>query len=236
MILIPLADNLWTVPQPFRYLGLEVGIRMVIIRLSQGELILISPVHLQADDRAAINNLGPVRHLIAPNQFHHLYLEQAHALYPEAKVWGVEGLTKKHPDLAFEGLLNQAGSFNEELDYFPFEGFGALLLRGIELAHETVFFHRSSRSLILTDTAFNFDQQCTWETKLAARLLGSYGKLKPSKFEQWGTRDKAKVETSVRKVLEWDFERVILAHGSIVETDGKQKFRSGYEWFLGHSL
>jgi hypothetical protein len=30
----------------------------------------------------------------------------------------------------------------------------------------------------------------------------------------------------------WDFERVIMAHGSIIEQDGKEKLKKGYESFL----
>lgn len=236
MKLIPLAENLWTVTQPFQYLGLEVGTRMVVVRLSQGELILISPIRLQEGNCTTLNALGSVRHLIAPNQSHHLFLHQAQSLYPEATVWGVEGLAEKRPDLNLDALLNQANSFGEELDYLPFEGFGALLPRGISLIHETVFWHRSSRSLILTDITFNFDDTYPWGTQLAARILGSYKMLKPSYYQKWGSRNKAKVKLSVQKVLEWDFDRVIPAHGSIVETDGKAQFRAGFEWFLGQTL
>lgn len=236
MNLIPLAENLWTVTQPFRYLGLEVGTRMTVVRLSQGELILISPIQLQTDDGAILNALGTVGHLIAPNQFHHLYLGQAQSLYPDAMVWGVDGLAEKRPDLKLDRLLNQTGSFGDELDYLPFEGFGALLPRGICLAHETVFWHRPSRSLILTDTSFHFDEAYPWVTQLATRVLGSYNVLKPSYFEKWGSRDKAKVKASVQKVLAWDFDRVIPAHGSIVETDGKAQFKAGFEWFLEEVL
>lgn len=234
--LIPIADNLWTVTQPFSYLGLEIGTRMVIVRLSGGELILISPIQLQASDCPTLNNLGTVRHLIAPNQFHHLYLGSAQALYPDATAWGVEGLAEKRPDLRLDSLLNQAGSFGGELEYLPFQGFGALLPRGICLAHETVFWHRSSRSLILTDSSFHFDETYPWVTQLAARVLGSYKVLKPSYFEKWGSRDKAQVKASVQKVLAWEFDRVIAAHGSIVETDGKAQVKAGFEWLLGEAL
>ncbi|MEO0375526.1 MAG: DUF4336 domain-containing protein [Cyanobacteria bacterium P01_A01_bin.17] len=236
MNLISLADNLWTATQPLRFLGLEVGTRMVVVRLEQGDLILISPIRLEQSDRTALDKLGTVRHLIAPNRFHHLYLQQAQSLYPDAMVWGVDGLIDKCPDLKLDDLLNQAGSFSEELNYFPFAGFGVLLPGGISLVKETVFLHRSSRSLILTDTAFNFDGNSSWEIRLAAQMLGSYKVLKPTYLEKWGSRDKDKVEASVRRVLEWDFDRVIPAHGSVVETHGKDQFRSGYEWFLGRSL
>lgn len=234
--LIPVAENLWNATQPFSYLGLEVGIRMVIVRLNSGELLLISPIQLQASDCATLDALGLVSHLIAPNLFHHLFFGPAQSLYPEAKAWGVEGLAEKRPDLRLDGLLNQAGNFGPDLEYLPLEGFGALLPRGICLAHETVFWHRPSRSLILTDSSFHFDETFPWGTQLAARIMGSYKTLKPSYFEKLGSRDKAQVKASVRKVLAWDFDRVIMAHGSIVETDGKAQFTAGFEWLLGETL
>jgi len=90
--------------------------------------------------------------------------------------------------------------------------------------------------LILTDTAFHFDESFSLTTQLAARLIGSYKKLSPSNLEKFATQEKEKVKQSVQKVLAWDFERVIMAHGSIIENDAKQRFREGYEWFLGTSL
>ena len=236
MGIVAVTDDLWVAHQPLRFLGLEIGTRMTVVRLSNGELVLISPIRLEESDRQDLNNLGIVRHIVAPNLFHHLYVQQAHTLYPEATIWGVEGLAKKCPELKIDALVNQTGSFKDELDYFPFQGFGSILPQGIVLANETVFFHRSSRTLILTDTAFNFDQSYSLVTQLAVRTLGSYNSLRPTRLEKWGTPDKDKVAASVRRVLTWDFDRVIPAHGSIVETGGKDAFKAGYEWFLGCTL
>lgn len=236
MNLISLADNLWVAEQPQKFFGLEVGTRMVVVRLSHGDLVLISPIQLDQSDRPILNELGTVHHLIAPNRFHHLYLGQAQALFPDAIAWGVEGLKQKRPDLKLDKIFEQSGSFDDELDYLPFQGFGTILPSGIELANETVFFHRASRTLILTDTAFNFDENSSDVLQMAARLFKSYQVLKPSILEKWGSREKEKVEASVRQVLDWDFDRVVLAHGGIVHTGGKEKFKSAYEWFLGHAL
>ena len=236
MNLIPITHNLWTTTQPLRFLGLEVGTRMTTVRLSNGDLVLISPVLLNESDRPTLDALGAVRHIIAPNLFHHLFIGQAQTLYPDAKVWGVEGLSEKRPDLTFDALLDQSGSFLNELDYLPFRGFGSILPQGIVLANETLFHHRPSRTLILTDTAFNFDQNSSLGMQLAARVLGSYNSLKPSRLEKWGTKDKNAVETSVRQVLAWDFDRVIPAHGGIIESNGKSEFQAGYEWFLGRKI
>ncbi len=236
MNLIAITDNLWVAHQPLRFLGLEIGTRMTVVRLSNGELVLVSPIELDEPERPALDALGTVGHIIAPNLFHHLFMTQAKSLYPNAMVWGVDGLADKRPDLKLDALVNQSGSFAHELDYLPFEGFAAMLPTGIAVANETVFFHGPSRTLILTDVAFNFDQNSSLAIRVAARMLGSYDSLQPTVLEKWGTRDKKKVAASVRQVLAWDFDRVILTHGSIVETNGKSAFKAGYEWFLGHSL
>ncbi|NEP59718.1 MAG: DUF4336 domain-containing protein [Symploca sp. SIO2G7] len=236
MPLNAIAPDIWTATQPLRFLGLEVGSRMTVVRLPSQDLVLISPIELDKGDCQALDQLGSVRHIIAPNLFHHLSIGSVHKFYPKAKVWGVVGLPEKRPDLRFEQLLTQPGSLENTLDYLPFKGLGAILPQGIKLAHETVFFHRFSHTLILTDIAFNFDQNNSFGIRLAAQVLGSYQTLRPSRLEKWASRDKVAVETSVRQVLAWDFDRVIPGHGSVVETDGKAQFKAGYEWFLNKIL
>ncbi|MEM9137805.1 MAG: DUF4336 domain-containing protein [Cyanobacteria bacterium P01_F01_bin.42] len=236
LTLTPHAENLWTASQPQSFMGLEIGTRMTVVRLKNQDLILISLIELEESDRQILEGLGRVRHLIAPNRFHHLHLGKAQTLFPEAISWGLAGLKEKRPDLQLDRLLDQPGSFEQELDYLPFEGYGAFVPWHIELLNETVFFHRDSRSLILTDAAFNFDESNSSVVQLAARALGSYKILKPTLFEKIGSREKEKVETSLRQVLKWDLDRVILTHGSVVESNGKDKLRTGYEWFLGKSL
>jgi hypothetical protein len=117
-----------------------------------------------------------------------------------------------------------------------FDGFRTLTLSGLSPLNECVFFHPESHTLVLTDTAFHFDESFPLMTQLAARVLGGHRKLRPSLLEKLATQDKKKVEQSVQKVLSWNFRRVIMAHGSIVENHAKRRFKEGYEWFLGKSL
>lgn len=236
MDLTPIASDLWVAAQPLRFLGLEVGSRMSVIRLPSGKLVLISPIELTESDRPALDRFGSVGHIIAPNLFHHLSLGKAQRLYPDAATWGVVGLSDKRPGLRIDALFTQPGTFEGVLDYLPVEGFATVIPQGIRLIQETVFFHRPSSSLILTDTAFNFDATSSPGIRLFAQISGSYAKLQPSWLEKWGSRDKAAVETSIRRVLKWPFDRVIPGHGSIVETNGKAKLRAGYEWFLDTDL
>ena len=109
-------------------------------------------------------------------------------------------------------------------------------MNGFDSLNECVFFHSASRTLILTDAAFHFDESFPVITQFATRVLGGYKILSPSLLERIATTEKDKVRKSVEKILGWDFGRVIMAHGSIVEQNGKEKFKQGYERFLGQSM
>ena len=56
--------------QPQRFMGLEVGTRMTVIRLRDNSLILISPLKITSDIEEELDELGEVKYLIAPNLFH----------------------------------------------------------------------------------------------------------------------------------------------------------------------
>jgi glyoxylase-like metal-dependent hydrolase (beta-lactamase superfamily II) len=45
-----------------------------------------------------------------------------------------------------------------------------------------------------------------------------------------GFRDKAEARASLERVLSWDFDRIVLAHGLVVETGGKALFRDAYSF------
>lgn len=238
MNLLSLGPNIWTAVQSLDFFGLEVGNRMTVVRLDSGALVLISPIKMTKEDCQILDALGKVAHVIVPNLLlHDLHVQTTQELYPEAQLWGVEGLKEKRPDLEIDGLLNESGAFESELEYLPFEGIKtALPVWTVLNINETVFFHKTSRSFILTDVAFNFDENNVLKTRLVARLLGCYNNLRPSWGEKMLSTDKERVEDSVRKVLAWDFERVIPAHGGVVEENGKERFRASYEWFLDKSL
>jgi hypothetical protein len=67
-----LDSDLWVSESPLRFLGLEVGARMTVVRLSGGRLWLHSPVPAIPELIEQVRALGEVAYLVAPNRFHHL--------------------------------------------------------------------------------------------------------------------------------------------------------------------
>lgn len=229
--------NIWVGEQPLKYLGLNVDTRMTVIRLTTGELIVISPIQLDNTTTHQLNEIGDVSYIIAPNLYHYLFASKFKAIYPKAKLWAAPGLESKRSELPIDKVISDdETSILDEVEYLLFDGFRVFDLNGPALLNECVFFHQASHTLILTDTAFHFDESFPLTTQLVARVIGGYKKLSPSLLERFATREKEKVKQSVQNVLAWDFRRVIMAHGSIIDNDAKRRFREGYEWFLGISL
>ncbi|NET43579.1 DUF4336 domain-containing protein [Okeania sp. SIO2B3] len=225
--------NIWVAEQPFRFLGLDIGIRMTVISLKNDELAVISPIKIDHKIIEQFKEIGNVKHIIAPNLFHHLFLSDFKNIYPQAQIYAVSGLKKKRPDISIDKILDDDEQyFGSKLEYFLFEGLNTFLLNGLSPLNEYVFFHGESKTLIVTDIVFNFDESFPFTTKLVSKILGVYKQLKPSFLERLGTKEKEKVRQSVQKILQRDFRRVIMAHGTIVEDDAKQKFKKGYECFL----
>ena len=199
---------------------------MTVIRLASGDLLLHSPLRLDPDLRRQLDAIGPVRFAVAPNRVHHLYAGEVAQVYPGARLWVAPGLARKRPDLRFEGELG---------DEAPPEWRGQVdqtFFRGRPYENEVVFCHRASRTLIICDLAFNFGPATATPTRLLMQLLRSYGRFGPSTLDPLLIRDRAAARQSLERILGWDFDRVIVAHGDVLERGGREGLRSGYHWLL----
>ncbi len=221
-----LAKDIWVVDRPQRFYGLEVGTRMTVIRLADGSLLLHSPVALDAALRRELDAIGRVRFAVAPNRVHHLYAGKVAEAYPESRLWIGPGLERKRPDLVYVGVLG---------DEAPVEWSGQLdqtFFRGRPYENEVVFFHRASRTLMLCDLAFNFGPRAAAPTRLLMKLMRSYGRFGPSKLDPLLIRDRSAARQSLERILGWDFDRVVVAHGDVLESGGHDALREGYAWLL----
>jgi hypothetical protein len=222
----PLADDLWVVDRPQTFYGLPVGTRMTVVRLSGGRLLLHSPVALDPALRAWLDSIGRVHYAVAPNRVHHLYAGEVAKVYPGARLWVAPGLAPKRPDLEFVAVLGDEPpeEWRKEV--------AQVVFRGRPYENEVVFLHRVSRTLILCDLAFHFGRRAAAPTRLLMKLLRSYGRFGPSKLDPLLIRDRDAARKSLERILAWDFDRVVVAHGEVLETGGREALRAGYAWLL----
>ena len=96
-------DQIWILEYPVRYFGIDLYGRMTIIKLSNGELIAHDPCKIDATTKQQIDAIGDVKYIIAPGNFHHLFVTDFQQHYPEAETFLCPGLERKRPDINLTG-------------------------------------------------------------------------------------------------------------------------------------
>ncbi|MBC8071710.1 MAG: DUF4336 domain-containing protein [Deltaproteobacteria bacterium] len=223
MTLERLADELWCARSPLRFLGAQMGTRMTVVRLPGDKLWLHSPLAIDDGLRSEIDGLGEVAHVVAPSLYHHLFAGQWKQAYPAAMLWGAPALPAKRKDLTFDALLGDHAepAWAESIDQTP--------LRGCMFG-EVVFFHRGSRTLVTSDLLENFTSSPHWYTRTYLKLAGIHGRPGVSRLLRPIYRDHAAVRASLERMLAWDFERIVLAHGEPIERDARDVLVAAYAW------
>ena len=219
-----IAKDVWVIDHPLRVGGLHLGTRTTVVRLANGGLWMHSPGPLEPELTAQLIALGPVQALIAPNAMHHLYLGENIRAFPQATVYVSPTLPAK---------IKGAFTYNILSDEPPVlwrDDFTQHLVGGIPKLQEVVLLHRASRTLILTDLAFNIRQSDSWFTRFFMRLNGAYGHFGPSRIFRTLVKDRAALRSSLNRMQEWDFDRIIVTHGEVLETGGKSVMRTQYAW------
>lgn len=221
-----LAHNLWAQHAAQSFFGLHLGTRMTVVRLGDGSLLIHSPIALTPSLKAEVGALGPVRHIVAPNQAHHLYAGEWRDAYPDALLHAAVGLSRRRKDLAIDRELSgdAHADWKSDLETTFLDG---------TLLNETVFFHRPSRSLIVADVIENFETSPHWPTRTYLKLGGIHGKPGLSRGLRPIFRDKKRARRSIDEILSWDFDRIVLAHGDMIETGGRDALRDAYTWLKG---
>lgn len=219
----PIAEELWLATRELRFAGVETGTRMTVARLADGGLFVHSPVSLDGGIREAVDALGPVTAVVAPSRFHHLYVGEWSEAYPNAVLCACPGLAQKRRDLPWDRVLGDTPEpeWRDEIDQ--------VFVAARSLENEVVFFHRASRTLICADLVFNLLQHPSFTTRIVARLLGN---TRPGAtwLERLIIRDRKGAREQLDRVLAWDIEGIVLGHGALVETGGREVLRSAYAW------
>src|SRR5262249_17619411 len=97
------ADGVWVATEPARFLGLHLTATMAVLRLDgDGGPLLYSPGAMTPERRAAVEALGRVAHLYAPNLYHHAWIAEWAAAFPSARLHAPAALADKRRDLRID--------------------------------------------------------------------------------------------------------------------------------------
>jgi Domain of unknown function (DUF4336) len=223
------GPGLWAVDGPIvSFFGFAYPTRMALIKLGDGRLFVWSPIALSPELKRAVDALGPVQFLVSPNRRHHLFLGEWKSAYPQARLYASPGLRKKRKDLAFDGDLGDAPEpgWAADIDQVPVHG---------SLITEVEFFHRASRTAIVTDLIQNFPPDWFKGWRGVVVRLDGICAPHPGASREWGAifLNRRLARADVRRILAWPVERVLIAHGEPATVNGAAFVRDAFGWLLG---
>jgi len=233
--LVPWGDEIWTVDGPevsYKLAGVRLPCptRMTVVHLPNKGLWLHSPVIWCKPSAAALEQLGQIEAIIAPSSYHHIHIKAWACTTPTARVYAVQDL----PGRAGEDskAWHRLGSappapWSDELDQCHFD-LGAY--------QETIFFHRRSRTMIVTDLMQNFeaDRVAKPLTRLLLKMGGATGPIGTASVEirlaAAGRRDQ--LRAAVAQIQSWEPDSIILSHGLCYRTDARAELKRAFAWVL----
>jgi len=231
----PVAPGLWLVDGSIVRMAALGGsapftTRMTVAQLADGGLWCHSPVASDPALFAAVDALGPVRHLVSPNKLHYAHIAAWKRRYPDAVAWASPGVRERAASQKIEV------SFDAELGDAPEPAWAAefdqLHFRGSRVFEEVVFLHRASATLILTDLIENFEAaRLGTAMRWIARLGGVLDPDGKTPLDMRFTfRDRAAARACLQRVMDWRPQRVILAHGRCYLDHGEAELRRAFRW------
>lgn len=213
-----IADGVVVMSFPLRFFGIDFARNVTLLRLADGRVVIHSTAPFTKNDIAAIRTFGEPAWLVDATLLHETFAKEGRAALP--------GL----PYLAPNGFNEVSDVATLPLDPPPAEWAGEIEVLKIEgtKKSEHVFYHRRSRTLVVADLFFSFPAETQgWARFFARRIMGLPPNLfGVSRFFRLLISDKEAFARSVRKLLEWDFERVVVAHRKPLETEARTAVRS----------
>jgi len=201
---------------------------MTIVKLRDGAIWIESPVPVSSKTLEEIKDLGPVKYLVAATPRHVWRLDNARKQFPDAQLWVCQPtrLTLQHGELPITGTLTDTPPPDWADD------FEQLAFKGNRFLSEVLFYHKKSHTVIINDLIqMNKKVKGKPLTNFIFRIAGVlYPKGGVSRDLKMSFTDRDSARQSLEKLLSWDFNKLIIAHGDCIETDAKAFVEEKFRW------
>lgn len=195
---------------------MTLPLRSTLIEHDGARVLLVPASTVPAEEYRA---LGPVTDIVAPNLYHLDGVPKAAVASPKARLWGPIGAKEKLPSVAWGGILGR--------DPWPHDaGIAHVEMKGMPKFAENVFVDRASRTLVAGDLVFNITEPKGAGAWIVLNAFGTHGRFAASRLFFSMVNDRGAFLDSTKQLLTHAFERVVPAHGAIVEADGKAKLEA----------
>jgi hypothetical protein len=98
--------------------------------------------------------------------------------------------------------------------------------------------HRASRTVIAVDLVEHFRDETPGVDRVMKtwmKMLGMWNKARPAPELRWMTWDRAAARRALERILAWDFDRMVIAHGELFVTGAKDALREAWRFVLNQA-
>ncbi|KAF5352163.1 hypothetical protein D9758_009197 [Tetrapyrgos nigripes] len=213
---------------PFKLGFMPLGFRSTAVKLSNGDVWVHASTPFDNETKESLDKLGPVKYIMNSSLAHHFFLTEFKNAYPNAKIIGVEGISAKK-GMKFDG---EYGRDSEGTKYGYEDEIKTCFFSGSS-NKEVAWYHTSSKTLIVGDLMFNLPATEQFSKSGSSGKLPFISTLSPTgmfcKSTLWGFGvDKEQMKKDIKTVYDWDFERIIMGHGNVIEKDAKKSWQSAW--------
>ncbi|KAL7470333.1 hypothetical protein ACHAXS_012070 [Conticribra weissflogii] len=234
------ATNVWVVDgsEPVQWYGHPYTIRMVVIRLIEHPnedkpcAWIWSPIPItDALAREVETKAGPVKYICSPNKIHHIFLKEWSDRFPDAIVYASPGLEKRQ---VAKGVKFDA-RFGKDEPEPPFANeIETVIVCGSYVMEEVEFFHKATKTAIICDLIQRFpDSSISGFKGMLMKIDGLVGE-NGSTPRDWRITfwpfGKDELRKSRDAILGWKAEKLIIAHGSCVESNASDVIEKALYW------
>lgn len=199
-----MADDVALLQFPLRAFGIDFRRNVTLLRLRDGRLVIHSTAPFKPEDVETIRRFGQPAWLVDVTLMHDTFAKAGRTAFP--------GL----PYLAPAGFSKASGLATELLSPAPNDWTGeieVIAIDGLRYVGEHALFHRASGTLVLGDLLFHFAPETRgWPRFFARHLMRLPRMVGISAFFRLMIRDKELFAASLRQLLEYDFQRIVVGH------------------------
>jgi hypothetical protein len=198
-----ISEDVAVLSFPWRVLGIDFRRNVTLLRLTDGRVVIHSTAPFAENDVAAIRGFGEPAWLVDATLMHDTFAKEGRAALPDLPYLAPAGFPEVS-GISTALLFPPAAEWAGQIDVIAIEG---------TRKNEHALFHRRSRTMVVADLFFSMPPETRgWPRFFARHFMRLPRLFGISAFFRLVINDRQAFESSVYRLLELEFDNLIVAH------------------------
>ncbi len=213
-----ITDDVVVMSFPWNVFRIDFARNVTLLRLRDGRVVIHSSAPFTPEDIAAIRGFGEPAWLVDATLLHDTFAKEGRTAFPDLPYLAPDGFTKAS-GIPTEPLGSPPLDWKDEIDVLKLDG---------NRMNEHALFHRRSATLVVADLFFSFPRETRGWARFFIRHIMRLPRLFGiSVFFRMTISDRQAFKSSMKALLQWKFDRLVVAHREPLDKDAKPTVEQG---------